>query len=229
MASTSRSTRVRSRSDSRRSFTASREPSSSDRELPERRISRGPRRTGRSADAGQDVFHRELQRPGDTLEHVRAGIGQQTDGADGFLAARLEIAPQALGDLGPAGGITSAQSALLALLGEPPAELHPLLRFVHAASVPVPGPRVQPVGAPSRGVAPGTDDFRGPEPPRCGGRTEASPRDRARTGGDWTGRAPRGPESRFPMSRRSRGRPRPPPARRWGCSSCRPGTTEGRR
>ena len=94
---------------------------------------RRPCRTGRAADPGQDVLQGELQRTRHTLEDVRARIGKETDRADGLLAAGLEIAPQALGDLGSSGGVAPTKSALLALLGEPASELHPLLRLVHTS------------------------------------------------------------------------------------------------
>ncbi len=225
MASTRRSTTVRSRSESRRSLIPRRDPSSSARGAPRPRLVDDRVRTGRSTYPGEHVLHRELQCTGDAFEDVGTGVGKQTNGADGLFAAGLEVPPQRFGDFGPSGGVPASQAALFALLGEPPAELDPLLRFVHAASVPVPGLRVQPVNdiandALGRRLRP---RWR-PRAATCGDRSEASTRARARPGGDWPGPSPTGPAPRSPTRHRSRDRPRPHPAHRSGCSSCRPGT-----
>jgi hypothetical protein len=137
------------------STVALREPAQLDSQ--KRPVVLGPRRTGQtrcrlrltswSTDPGENFLHRHLERPRHPLQDVRARIGKQTDRTDGLFAACFEIPPQALGDLGPAGGVATTQSALLALLGEPSPELDPLLGFVHGASVPVQRPRVQPVSA----------------------------------------------------------------------------------
>jgi hypothetical protein len=88
--------------------------------------------------AGQDVFDRHLEGPGHPFQDVLARVGKEPYAPDGFLAARFEVTPQGLGDLGPAGRIAPAQATLFTLLDQPSSEFHPLARLVHLASVPVP-------------------------------------------------------------------------------------------
>ncbi len=77
MASTRRSTSGRSRSESRRSFTARSDPSSSVRALPDAESRRRAWRTGRSADPGQDVLHGELQAPATRSRTSALGLGRR--------------------------------------------------------------------------------------------------------------------------------------------------------
>ena len=227
--STSRSTRVRSLGESRRSLcratTHRRRPGMRRRRSRPATAADGAGRpirastssTGRSSDAGYP------------FEDVRARVGEQTDGTYGLFATGLEVPPQGLGDLGPSGGVASPQPALFALLGEPTAELDPLLRFVHAPACRFSAAESSRSAsrATSRGTGSGACHV--PLRPTGGGRSGVADRARDRRGGDWTGRESTTPGRRYPSRRPRRGRPRPHPARRPGCSSCRPGTTAARR
>ena len=98
--STSRSIRIRSRSESRLSLVESREPSSSllgasTGETTLRRPALALPTRARTSSTGNS---RAARHP---FQDVLTGIRQQPDTADGLLATGLEVTPQGFGDLGP--------------------------------------------------------------------------------------------------------------------------------